>query len=761
MILNSDVTQSTIQTATNVIDYIGSVQTVWEVVSVLLLAGLLVWIVLTFRKRINNITQKQINLFMTEGKYIPQLYIEVSSSMEYLRFFTHGKKWKKRIVNSYNLTFKGYDGKKIVKILKPKSKTRLSRYQRIDKIRNTMINISSELESVKNHKTHTYEEIGDTSFALRSLTYGRLYSLNQCILLCDLIKAKNLIVVGSAGNGKTNLLCRLSQMLIDSKIPCLLVNAKEINTNCTDYIKNQLPLGKCLRNHSDLFLRLMNFVLKVRRRSLFIIIDAINENDREIFVESIGRLLDDFSNFSCIQIILSCRSEYFDSRYMQYFKDCKSRPYKLRLDEISYNDRAKEKLLSVYSEYYNVHTVLPLYVKEKLLCSLLLMRIFFEVNEGQGKNNLELRNAEIYKMYIDMVSSKASGLDLYDIMNKISKLMVESFSFDNVKITDLYLSSRDLDCFRNCLDNNLIISRKLIKGNGITERNYEVIYFVFDELRDFCLSRYLLVNSEENDDNSYKFALDFIDKLFKEKLSPLEGILKYTYYYLKKELNDSICELLLKKYGFSDARNFYNCRNYLSHKRLFNNMGLSLIFADFYDVRPFELDYITKYIIENPAAFWNIFRIHLQNELTLNNPSIELVFDILLTNHSYDDIYKIISFFFDDKHKPYLYLSIDEARKIDHLCSALDKIKEQNGDLSFELKQFMLLISAIEPDEFLLEEYQDLALNNDVFNALKSRVNLSEICDKLDDLKTKLSTKSTDNKKLIEILKFLKNRGGS
>ena len=261
--------------------------------------------------------------------------------------------------------------------------------------------------------------------------------------------------------------------------------------------------------------------------------------------------------------------------------------------------------------------------------SLLLMRIFFEVNSNQGKCNLELRNAEIYKMYIDMVSSKTVGVDLHQIMNNISKLMVNSLNFDSVKIADLGLSAKDLEMFQNCLDNNLIISRKLVEGTDITERTYEVIYFVFDELRDFCLSRYLLIKAEEEQDKSFTSVFLFLETIFKEKQSPLEGVLKYSYYYLKKTENDDACKLILEKYGSSDAVNIYNFRHYREEKRLFNNIGLSLIFTDFSDLKDYELDYVSKYIIKNPLAFWKIFYILLQNEYTDNTPGICLALEIL------------------------------------------------------------------------------------------------------------------------------------
>ena len=58
--------------------------------------------------------------------------------------------------------------------------------------------------------------------------------------LCNMINQKNVILVGSAGNGKTSLLCRMAEVTVASKIPCLLINARDIKEDCTEYIIKKL-----------------------------------------------------------------------------------------------------------------------------------------------------------------------------------------------------------------------------------------------------------------------------------------------------------------------------------------------------------------------------------------------------------------------------------------------------------------------------------------------------------------------------------------
>ena len=42
----------------------------------------------------------QVEFFIADGKYIPQIYIELSEAMEYLRYFIYRNKWKKFKVTS-------------------------------------------------------------------------------------------------------------------------------------------------------------------------------------------------------------------------------------------------------------------------------------------------------------------------------------------------------------------------------------------------------------------------------------------------------------------------------------------------------------------------------------------------------------------------------------------------------------------------------------------------------------------------------------
>ena len=209
-----------------------------------------------------------------------------------------------------------------------------------------------------------------------------------------------MIVVGSAGNGKTSLLCRATETAIRSQYPCLMISSRDIDNNDTiEYILDKLPLQWKVKNHPCWFLRIINLALLIKRKYLFIIVDAINENDSVNFLNSVGKITDYFSKYSRVKILLSCRSEYFDCRYQKLFKKSDNQPHIFKLNTTDYDERAIHKFFVKYSDYYNVTKSFSENIQNKINKSLLLMRMFFEVNSNRVHDNLEFQNAKIYKQY--------------------------------------------------------------------------------------------------------------------------------------------------------------------------------------------------------------------------------------------------------------------------------------------------------------------------------------------------------------------------
>ena len=311
----------------NIIDGFGTVQTAWGLIVAGTLIIAFIFCVFAFTKRINKITKAQIQRFQKEGKYLPSIYIELNNSMEYLRYFIFSYRWKHRIIRQYNHLFHGYEGKRLKQLFGPVTKYSLSYFTPFSSLSSTLSAMHDELERLRKNHRELYSEHGEIVWAIANSTYNHVHAIKHLQDLCAMMRQKNVILVGGAGNGKTSLLCRMSEVAIANKLPCLLVNSRDIKEDCSEYIIKKLPIIPKLRNMTSLYLRLISLVLFFQRKYFYIFVDAINENDREVFTNSISTLLETFSKYSRIRILLTCRREYFDSRYKTLFSTGEEKPY--------------------------------------------------------------------------------------------------------------------------------------------------------------------------------------------------------------------------------------------------------------------------------------------------------------------------------------------------------------------------------------------------------------------------------------------------
>lgn len=743
----------------DVIDGIGAVQTAWGLIVACALIIAFVFCVFTFTNRVNKSTKAQVQRFQREGKYLPATYIELNDSTEYLRYFIFSYRWKHRIIRQYNHLFHGYEGKRLKKLLGPIAKYRLSYFTSISELNDTLSLMHDKLDSVRKERRELYEKYGQVVWAIANNTYNHVYAIEKMQDLCVMMQQKNVVLVGSAGNGKTSLLCRMSEVAIANKMPCLLVNSRDIKEDCTEYITKKIPILPKLKNMTRLYLRLISLVLFFQRKYFYIFVDAINENDREVFTNSISTLLETFSKYSRIRVLLTCRREYFDSRYKPLFSAGEEEPYIFNLQEAEYDERATMKMIKAYMKHFNVRGPFSFETQEKLKNSLFLTRIFFEVNSNRDECMLEFRNAEIYKLYFEKIASENKGVNLNAIVNSIARYMFAEFQFDKIPIEELHLSSDDLDSLRNLLDNNLIISRSVHAGTGITEHEEEYVYFVFDELRDFCLARYLLTLDEHNSSSEYTAFFSNVTKLFEQRLSPVEGMVKYAYHHFRMTARDDLCDKLLKAFGESDVQSILNWeKRGMYRKRTFNNFGFSLIFSEGDNTASFEIDYILHCVENDCRYYWEIFWFLLGNEYSGFKPNIHLAVDVLQRCENDEIPEKILEYFFNDSTKKYNSYS-NGKRRVDNLKEWLDAIKKNNGPLSKNLKIIVTILAAYDPMEFALEEYHDFVLDEDFFKQIQK----SDLCNPIkllvSELKDRMTPRPTDQNALQALMELLKSEG--
>ena len=724
-------------------DFIGQLQVVRSILGVIAVVCIFAVAIFLFTKKVNKESKGQIERFIVEKKYIPEAFVELNNNLETLRYFVYSKKWKRRIVKKYNSLFKGLFSNELKDaICSEEIRFSIRRSESLSKIEKTLNITNAFFDSLKKDSRGQYDKYGEYYFILRNAAYYYCDEINKLLEYCRLMKSNSVVVVGSAGNGKTNIVCRLTELITNNKMPCIFINSRDIENSGYDYLMEKLHIPRFINKHSEVFIKLLGLSLWFKRQYLYVLIDAINENDRTAFVDSIKIIQNFASKNKRFKILYTCRSEYFEYRYEKLFTaQCENPPYIFTMHSEDYSARSAEKLFNVYGSIFEVNICFSELLKHKLLRSLFLMRIFFEVNSKKDESSLEFRNAEIYKKYFEKIASENIDMDLNALVSNIAKKMFESFDFDAVKIEDAGISRDIYPHFIKLTDNSLIVSKTVKKGDGITERYDEYVYFVFDEFRDFCLARYLLTKDEEDDDENYHNLFENLSKLYSERLSPIEGVIKYSYHHFKTQNRVDLCERLLSEYGASSVQHIVDRKNWSPHKkRAFSNFGCSLIFMYNEHIQEFEHNYLSDLIANRPEELWRIVFYLFRNEYYTLMPDVELAVDMLCEIESEDVFDKIMSEMF--------YRDVDmfsnQSSALDIFCDFLERYEDKWGNLSQNIVNLIVLMAAYDSSHSLFYQYGDYITDKTNIDVLVAKIKCKKVKEKVDAM-YKLKTMEIEN----------------
>lgn len=721
-----------------ILDLIGYGQTLWSLLGLFISVFLIIGSLALFRMQVNKISKKQINSFIKVRKYTPELYTELNENMECLRYFMFSYRWKWRIIKNYNLLFKGYVGKQLKQAYNDEICYRIPYFASIKTVKKTIAITNSTLNNFRNDRERRIKVLGDFYFVAKNLSYDCIYATKNLLSYCAKIESKNMIVVGSAGNGKTNLMCRAAETAIANKIPCLLLNSKEVDGKAIDFILDKLPFTSKIKNHPAWFLRTINTLLWATRKNLLILIDAINENDSDDFLNSIGTVCDYFEKYSRVRVVLTCRSEYFDVRYKKLFGESEKPLSIFQLCTTDYDERAIDNFFLKYSNHFNVPQRFSANVYNKIRKSLFLMRIFFEVNSGRPYENLEFQNAEIYKLYIEKVALEHPEIDVHSIIRQLSSIMIDSDCYDNVDLKELNLSTTEKQALLNMLDNNLIINKTIQLGTGISERSTESLYFIFDEFRDFCIARELIIRDEDNQDPNYSLFVRKVAHMSETAMAPLEGILKYGYYHFNKNGPTELSQRILKVYGKSSIQQAnYTQRMNREKPYYFDDFGLSLIYMDGSALKDYEYEYVCDAIRSSDRSNIQTFFFLLNNEITNESPNLCQYLDMITNSTDAIVLESLV-----DRLGEQNSLSGNGLKLIDIIYRKIDAEYPDMANIPENIKKMLLLIFSRNVDVWYRNrsgEYIDF--EDSLFDELASELNCEKTKNAIKELRAQKTTK--------------------
>ena len=225
------------------------------------------------------------------------------------------------------------------------------------------------------------------------------------------------------------------------------------------------------------------------------------------------------------------------------------------------------------------------------------MRIFFEVYSGSDAKIISLNKFKIYAKYIESLKNNVNKPELF--INKLIERMLEKGKFDEISINDLGISDEEFITFKKFADENLLISRTIKKYEGtLPETEEEVFYFVFDELRDYCISKFIIKNCLDNNDSEFKLLFDLIQDFIVNKTSPLEGIIKYSYSYFREAKDINNCKRVLSVLNTVFHGEGYSRRFGLNEEKyvIFDNFGLNMIIEYNEQLLDCEFDFIQRVV---------------------------------------------------------------------------------------------------------------------------------------------------------------------
>ena len=474
----------------------------------LLITFLIIHMLFSFEKKQNIVAQKQIEFFKNNKKYLEKIYIELDNTKEVLRYFIYGNKWTQKLISIYNSLFDNPDGDIFKENIKNKNiKFYINPFcAAFLSLKEVVATIYSSFCIIKDRRfnKNVFRDKDDKTYE-RYYNAGYTYS-TFFELITNFIKAMQtncILIKGTAGNGKTNILCNTVQHIIKTNNPCIFINSRDINKNIKEYVINQLQVSEFLKTKLPFnILEILNIILNLKGKILYIVIDAINENDTDVFYTTMNDFIDFIKKYSNVKLLMSCRSEYFEDRYNKLFKNQDEYIFTYEINQIRYSKRIKSRLLDNYRKEFCFNGEIGKDVFSYLIHSLLLMRIFFEVYSGSDTKIISLNKFKIYAKYIESLKNNVNKPELF--INKLIKKMLEKGKFDEISINDLGISDEEFITFKKFADENLLISRTIRKYEGtLPETEEEVFYFVFDELRDYCISKFIIKNCLDNNDSEF------------------------------------------------------------------------------------------------------------------------------------------------------------------------------------------------------------------------------------------------------------------
>ena len=307
---------------------------------------------------------------------------------------------------------------------------------------------------------------------------------------------------------------------------------------------------------------MLSSVAEECQRPFVIAIDGINEvGDLDGFVAELRVFLEALCQYDFVKIVLTCRSEFFDHKFAGVFEpQFSDHLYRVQDLRREMSDVNKSRLLEAYLHHFKIKARLSNVAARFLKNDLILLRIFSEIHEGKNIGYVsDIYKGDIFEGYLTMkinefpTSSRQKALR---VLYKICSRMLDEENFSQISVEGFDDSERQI--IERLIGEDIILRRE-VPSSRLASLGVENVSFTYDELRDFLLAYYTVVELAVSHPTQVVGIFERIPKW------PIyEGFFRYAYVLARKQSRDTVLAACEASEDF--------------HKHFLNN--LSLLSAD-------------------------------------------------------------------------------------------------------------------------------------------------------------------------------------
>lgn len=202
-------------------------------------------------------------------------------------------------------------------------------------------------------------------------------------ILCG---ANSLLLLGSWGTGKTHLLCDVARQRLQNGSPALLVMASSLPSDII--LLDGIAASTGLAASGVELLALLNSLGETSNTRALLMLDAINEGDREAWRQQLSALARTVSNYAHVGLVVSCRRPFNDTIVTD-----QAAKQLVSIEHYGFQDQEFDAQLEYFSFYGLPSPSIPLITPE--FTRPLFLKILCEAIKGLGRRSQKCKLREI------------------------------------------------------------------------------------------------------------------------------------------------------------------------------------------------------------------------------------------------------------------------------------------------------------------------------------------------------------------------------